>query len=72
MQTQIKIAQGYSLPELGLTQDKIDVRGCAVQCRVTTEDPSNDFIPDTGVLHSPRGQGRGSIAVSRWIDRLCC
>ena len=49
VQTQIKIASGLTLAELGLTQDQIPPpQGIAMQCRVTTEDPSQDFRPDTG------------------------
>lgn len=48
VQAQIRIAEGYTLPELGVTQEQIHVHGSALQCRVTTEDPSQDFRPDTG------------------------
>ncbi len=48
VQSQIKVAEGMTLPELGMTQDKIHVQGCAIQCRVTTEDPAKNFQPDTG------------------------
>ena len=48
MQSQIKIAEGKSLKEIGLEQDKIDCHGCAIQCRMTTEDPARQFQPDTG------------------------
>mmetsp|Transcript_9103 Transcript_9103/g.9993 ORF Transcript_9103/g.9993 Transcript_9103/m.9993 type:complete len:209 (+) Transcript_9103:964-1590(+) len=49
VQTQLKIASGMTLEELGLTQDQIPPpQGVAMQCRVTTEDPSQDFRPDTG------------------------
>jgi pyruvate carboxylase len=37
-----------TLPELGMTQESISPRGCAIQCRVTTEDPAKNFQPDTG------------------------
>ena len=50
MQSQIYLAEGHSLPELGLTQDAIQLLGNAIQCRVTTEDPSKGFQPDTGTL----------------------
>jgi pyruvate carboxylase len=51
VQSQIMIASGKTLPELGLTQDKIpDPTGFAMQCRVTTENPSQDFRPDTGTI----------------------
>ena len=58
--SQIRIANGATLAELGLTQDAIHVRGAALQCRVTTEDPANGFRPDTGrvaVYRSPGGAG---------------
>ncbi|KAK1889930.1 Pyruvate carboxylase mitochondrial [Dissostichus eleginoides] len=45
---QLHVCEGRSLPELSLKQDKIRVNGCAIQCRVTTEDPSRGFQPDTG------------------------
>ncbi|KAL8184288.1 UNVERIFIED_CONTAM: hypothetical protein K2H54_012050 [Gekko kuhli] len=45
---QIHISEGKSLPELGLKQDNVRINGCAIQCRVTTEDPSRGFQPDTG------------------------
>jgi len=45
---QLRVCEGRSLPELGLEQDKIRINGCAIQCRVTTEDPSRGFQPDTG------------------------
>ena len=48
VQRQIRIAEGHTLEELGLTQDKIYCIGAAIQCRVTTEDPAKGFQPDTG------------------------
>jgi pyruvate carboxylase len=50
VQSQIKIASGKTLPEIGLTQEKIQPRGYAIQCRITTEDPENNFQPDNGRL----------------------
>jgi pyruvate carboxylase len=58
--SQLRIAAGESLADLGLNQDGIHVRGQALQCRVTTEDPSNGFRPDTGrlsVYRTPGGAG---------------
>ena len=46
--TQIKVAEGVSLPEMDISQDKIHTNGYAIQCRMTTEDPSKSFQPDTG------------------------
>ena len=62
VQTQILVAQGYSLdsPEIGLTQDSIRVNGYAIQCRITTEDPLNGFAPDYGTIELYRsGAGFG-------------
>jgi len=60
VQSQIKIAEGATLPELGLTQDTISHYGTAIQCRVTSEDPSNGFQPSTGRLESFKtGEGMG-------------
>ena len=58
--SQIRIASGETLAELGLTQDAVQVRGTALQCRITTEDPANGFRPDTGtisVYRTPGGAG---------------
>ncbi len=57
--TQILIAQGKDLhKEIGLPeQDKIMLKGSAIQCRVTTEDPLNNFLPDTGKIDTYRSPG---------------
>lgn len=60
VQAQIRVAEGMTLPELGYTQEKIVPQGYAIQCRVTTEDPANDFQPSTGRLEVFRsGEGMG-------------
>jgi len=46
--TQIRVAEGKSLPELGLSQHSIFPTGSSIQCRMTTEDPAKNFQPDTG------------------------
>nr|XP_003230059.2 PREDICTED: pyruvate carboxylase, mitochondrial [Anolis carolinensis] len=57
---QIHISEGKSLPELGLKQDSLRINGCAIQCRVTTEDPARGFQPDTGRIEVFRsGEGMG-------------
>lgn len=48
MQSQIRVAEGWSLPQMGLQQRDIGLNGCAIQCRMTTEDPARNFQPDTG------------------------
>lgn len=50
VQAQMKIAAGVTLPEMGLVQDEIYINGHAIQCRITTEDPSRNFAPDSGIL----------------------
>ena len=63
VQAQIRIAEGYPLSsaEIGIKdQASIVPRGFAVQCRVTTEDPANDFRPDSGTIRAWRsGAGFG-------------
>jgi pyruvate carboxylase len=63
VQTQMKIASGATLKDLGLTQSKIEVNGMAMQVRVTTEDPARDFAPDTGVLEVFRLPGGMGIRI---------
>ena len=63
VQAQIRIAAGLTLdmPESGVPlQEDIRVSGYAIQCRVTTEDPENNFVPDYGRIvayRSPAGFG---------------
>ncbi|MBN8207335.1 pyruvate carboxylase [Bacillus sp. NTK071] len=60
VQSQIMIAEGEHLhgERLGIpAQEKIDCHGVAIQCRVTTEDPENNFMPDTGKLMAYRSGG---------------
>ncbi|MFD2174866.1 pyruvate carboxylase [Rhodobacter lacus] len=56
VQSQIRIAEGATLAEAtGVTkQEDIHLSGHALQCRVTTEDPQNNFIPDYGRLTAYR------------------
>ncbi|KAF1360130.1 pyruvate carboxylase [Lizonia empirigonia] len=58
---QIQIAAGASLEQLGLTQDHISTRGFAFQCRITTEDPSQSFAPDTGKIEVYRSAGGNGV-----------
>lgn len=60
VQHQVKIAEGLTLPELGLDQSQIKIQGSAIQCRMTTEDPAKNFQPDTGRIEVFRsGEGMG-------------
>jgi acetyl-CoA carboxylase biotin carboxylase subunit len=57
VQWQLRIAAGERLP---LKQDDIAPRGWAIECRITSEDASNNFLPSTGRiehLHLPSGPG---------------
>ncbi|WP_404427650.1 pyruvate carboxylase [Ureibacillus chungkukjangi] len=57
---QIKIAEGHYIhsEEIGIPkQSEIPLFGYAIQSRVTTEDPANDFMPDTGKLMVYRSSG---------------
>lgn len=63
VKSQILVAQGAKLDdeEINLpSQDAIQTNGFAVQCRVTTEDPTNSFLPDYGrVTHYRSASGMG-------------
>ncbi|MEY4296719.1 MAG: hypothetical protein RL016_565, partial [Actinomycetota bacterium] len=61
VQSQMRIAAGESLIDLGLTQDQISMHGFAVQCRITTEDPAQNFRPDTGKITTYRSPGGAGI-----------
>ncbi|NCL73397.1 pyruvate carboxylase [Rhodococcus sp. YH1] len=61
VQAQMRIASGESLTDLGLSQDKVAIRGAALQCRITTEDPANGFRPDTGRISAYRTPGGAGI-----------
>ncbi len=61
VQSQLRIASGETLADLGLSQDTVTLRGAALQCRITTEDPANDFRPDTGRITSYRSPGGGGV-----------
>lgn len=60
VQTQIKVAEGYALDsdEIGIkSQDDVRCLGDAIQCRITTEDPMNNFMPDSGKIMVYRSGG---------------
>jgi pyruvate carboxylase len=59
--SQLRIAAGETLADLGLHQDTVQVHGTAVQCRITTEDPKNGFRPDTGQVTGYRSPGGAGI-----------
>ena len=57
VQWQLRVAAGERLP---FSQEEITPRGWAIECRITSEDPANGFLPSTGRvrhLHLPTGPG---------------
>jgi len=58
---QMRIASGDTFTDLALTQDDIHVNGAALQCRITTEDPSNGFRPDAGQITVYRSAGGSGV-----------
>ncbi|CAG8543880.1 4955_t:CDS:10, partial [Cetraspora pellucida] len=58
---QIQIAGGALLAHQNLIQDRIQVLGHAIQCRVTTEDPAQNFQPDTGKIEVYRSAGGNGV-----------
>ena len=84
VKSQILIAEGYPLnsAEIGInSQADIQPRGFSIQCRITTEDPSNNFAPDTGKIETYRtgsgfgvrldgGNGFAGAVISPYYDSL--
>ncbi|WP_439130939.1 pyruvate carboxylase [Polaribacter sp.] len=57
VKTQLFIAGGYKLSDQQIkisSQEAISINGYALQCRITTEDPQNDFKPDFGSITTYR------------------
>jgi acetyl-CoA carboxylase biotin carboxylase subunit len=57
VQWQLRVAAGERLP---FRQEELAPRGWAIECRITSEDPANGFLPSTGrvrYLHLPSGPG---------------
>lgn len=64
VRSQILIAQGHKLhePPIALPrQENVPLYGYALQCRITTEDPAGNFIPDYGKIHTYRSPGGFAI-----------
>jgi pyruvate carboxylase len=84
VQSQILIAEDYALDseKIGIySQEDVKVRGYSIQCRITTEDPSNNFAPDTGKIEEYRtgsgfgirldgGNGFAGAVISPYYDSL--
>ncbi len=61
VQSQLRIAAGETLADLGLSQDTVSLRGAALQSRITTEDPANGFRPDVGRISAYRSAGGAGV-----------
>ncbi|NBJ14456.1 MAG: pyruvate carboxylase [Dehalobacter sp. 4CP] len=84
VQSQILVAQGYPLnsKEIGISsQESVVPRGYSIQCRITTEDPLSNFMPDTGKIDVYRtssgfgirldgGNGYTGANISPYYDSL--
>jgi len=84
VKAQIFVAGGYKLSDTQIkifSQEKLSTNGFAVQCRITTEDPNNDFKPDYGTITTYRsGSGFGirldagsvyqGVSVSPFFDSM--
>lgn len=84
VRSQILIAMGYKLSDSGIyihNQDEVPLKGYAIQCRVTTEDPANGFKPDFGTIIAYRnaagfgirldeGSAYAGMKISPYFDSL--
>ncbi|MCT9871705.1 pyruvate carboxylase [Paenarthrobacter aurescens] len=61
VQAQMRIASGETLADLGLSQETVSIKGAALQCRITTEDPANGFRPDVGKITGYRSAGGAGV-----------
>ncbi|TRY20101.1 pyruvate carboxylase [Tessaracoccus rhinocerotis] len=61
VQAQMRLAGGESLAEIGIVQEQLEIRGVAMQCRITTEDPQNSFRPDTGFIQAYRSASGAGV-----------
>jgi pyruvate carboxylase len=84
VRTQILIASGLSLshPSIFITkQEDVNLQGFAIQCRITTEDPQNNFQPDYGTIIAYRnaagmgirldeGSSYAGVTISPFFDSM--
>ncbi len=84
VKSQILVAQGFNLHQHPINipkQEEIKTTGYAIQCRITTEDPENSFIPDYGRITTYRspggfairldgGNGFGGAVITPYFDSL--
>ncbi len=65
VELQLRIARGEPLP---FTQAELAQKGHAIECRVYAEDPSNHFLPSTGVVHDWHVPSLGGVLVDSGIE----
>ncbi|MFI5148196.1 MAG: pyruvate carboxylase [Bacteroidia bacterium] len=66
VRSQILIASGHTLSSPGIfinSQEDLKCNGYAIQCRITTEDPENEFKPDYGTIIAYRNAGGYGIRI---------
>ncbi|XWN38028.1 MAG: acetyl-CoA carboxylase biotin carboxylase subunit [Balneola sp.] len=63
--TQILVAEGKELP---FTQDDLKINGHSIECRIYAEDPSDNFLPSTGMLHKHRVPTGDGIRVDAGVE----
>lgn len=63
--SQLQVADGQDLyKDMMLPcQEDLKINGTAIQCRITTENPENDFLPDTGKINTYRSPGGPGIRI---------
>src|SRR5688500_18259262 len=61
VQSQMRIASGETLADLGLSQETVFLKGAALQSRITTVDPAYGFRPDVGKITGYRSAGGAGV-----------
>jgi len=65
VELQIRVARGEELP---FEQDEIELKGHAIECRIYAEDPADNFMPSTGVLHTHRPASGPGVRVDSGVE----
>jgi acetyl-CoA carboxylase, biotin carboxylase subunit len=56
---------------LRLTQERISLEGCAIECRINAEDPGNNFMPSPGRIHKAQWPQMEGVRVDTWVESGC-
>ncbi|MEQ8716314.1 MAG: pyruvate carboxylase [Acidimicrobiales bacterium] len=70
VEAQLRIAGGATFADLGLSQDAVVMRGVAVQCRVTAEDPLDGFRPAAGRIVAYRQPGGAGVRLDGGVGHV--